>query len=119
MFKYKRPDIQTGDLNKPIHFFVSEAQSGPEVGGSLTTTLFRCTAEVYESSAKDIDAHSTVSARNLITVKIRDTHGGYMPNTKHQFNIEHHNYRGTYNVIDVSPDNRDKGFMKIVGEWHG
>lgn len=119
MKPYKRPDIQTGDLNKPIHFYQKTAATGPEVGGDVVTTLFHCMAEVYESSSKDIEAHSTVSAKNLITIKIRDTHGGYLPKTDHKFEIEHHNYSGAYNVIDVAPDNRDKGFFKIVGEWYG
>lgn len=119
IIKFERQPITTGDQDKPIVFFEEGVNAGPEVGSDETAIHFRCMAEVYESSMKDVEAHSTVSAKNLITVKIRDTYGDYLPKTHHKFRIEHYNYPGDYNVINVSPDTRDKGFMKIVGEWHG
>lgn len=119
MIKFERPAISSGGLNKPIEFFEIRPSSGPEVGGDERIILFNAMAEVYESSMKDIEAHSTVSAKNMITVKIRDTYGGYLPQTDHKFEINHHNYTNKYNVIDVSPDTRDRGFIKIVGESYG
>lgn len=118
MIKFERPAIQTGDLNKPIRFYEIQVASGPEQGGGGKVTLFEAMAEVYESSMKDIEAHSTVSSRDMITVKIRDTYGEYLPQTDHEFEIDHHHYPGEYRIIDVAPDNRDRGFIKIVGEWH-
>lgn len=120
MKQYKRPAISTGELNKPVDFFVVYPSDGPEAHmGDVEEILFTCMAEVYESSMKDMEAHSTVASNFLITMKIRDTYGEYLPETKHQFRINHHNYPGDYNVIDVSPDTRDEGFIKIVGEYHG
>lgn len=119
MIKFQQQPITAGDLNKPIQFFEDAASSGPEVGGGERNILFDCMAEVYESSTKDIDAHSTVAAQNLITVKIRDTYGEYIPRTYHKFAINHYNYPGEYNVISTAPDTRESGFIKIVGEHHG
>ena len=119
MVKFNRPAIQTGEMNKPIQFLEYGVAEGPEVSADDPVVLFECMADVYESSSKDIEANSTVSAANLITVKIRETYGHYIPKTHHKFKINHFNYSGEYHIINVSPDTRDKGFIKIVGEHHG
>lgn len=120
MKQYKRPEITTGDQNKPVSFFIVAESSGPEAHeGGREQTLFQCMADVYESSMKDIERNSMISAKNLITMKIRDTFGEYIPKTDHQFRIEHYNYPGTYNIVDISFDTKDGPFIKIVGEYHG
>lgn len=120
MKPYKRPEITSGDLDKPVEFFVIGQSSGPEVGmDGEPEVLYFCMADVYESSMKDIERNQTVSAKNMVTMKIRDTYGEYLPQTEHKFEIRHHNYPHKYNVIDVAPDTSESGFIKVVGEAYG
>lgn len=120
MKPYKRPEITSGDLNKPVTFFVMTEASGPEAHGDATPeVLHQCMADVYESSMKDIERNSTISARNMVTMKIRDTYGAYLPQTAHKFEINHHNYPHKYNVVDVAPDTSEDGFVKVIGEAYG
>lgn len=119
MINYQIPKIRTGDLNKFVTFFKEKTSEGPEVSHGDFEELYQCTAEVYESSQKDIEAHSTVLAKNMITIKIRDTATQYLPRSKHLFKIDHPYYPDTYEIISVSPHTREIGFFKIVGEYHG
>ncbi|WP_271401443.1 phage head-tail adapter protein [Salinicoccus roseus] len=117
MKQYKRPEISTGSLNKPVDFFKVTSSDGPEAhtGGS-EELLYHCMADVYESSMKDITRNDVSSAKKMVTMKIRDTVGGYLPQNTHRFRINHYKYPRDYQVIDVAPDTSEDGFMKVIGE---
>ncbi|GAB3061885.1 hypothetical protein ACFOU0_06065 [Salinicoccus sesuvii] len=119
MKQFKVPQISTGDLDKPVDFFVIKTSSGPEAHGSGgEELLYHCMADVYESSMKDITRNDVSSARKMVTIKIRDTVGGYLPQNTHSFRINHYKYPRDYQVIDVAPDTSEAGFMKVIGESH-
>ena len=112
-FKHKR--VNTGSRDKIVEFYSFE-NDGPEADGSTETKVFTAYANVYSSSSKDIEIVQSTRSNNLITIKILDTNGEYIPSTNEKFKILHPFYdKGFYEMRDISLDEEEKE-IKIVGE---
>lgn len=112
-FKHKR--INAGSRDKIVEFYSFE-NDGPEADGSAETKVFTAYANVYSSSSKDIEIVQSTRSNNLITIKMLDTNGEYIPSTNEKFKILHPFYdKGFYEIRDTSLDEEEKE-IKIVGE---
>lgn len=112
-FKHKR--VNAGSRDKIVEFYSFE-NDGPEADGSTETKVFTAYANVYSSSSKDIEIVQSTRSENLITIKILDTNGEYIPSTNEKFKILHPFYdKGFYEIRDTSLDEEEKE-LKIVGE---
>lgn len=114
-FQYKAPKIKTSDLRTPIRFFEYAPSTGPEPGEEEKRVLHECFAEVYNPSMKDMELMNTVGTKQGVSVNIRDTKGGFVPNNDHFAEILDYRYKGVlWNVVDVKSDLQNNAFTKII-----
>lgn len=112
-FKHKR--VNTGTRNKIVEFY-RISNEGPEADNDSEVKIFESYANVYSSSTKDIEVVQSTRSNDLVTIKILDTNGEYIPQTSEKFKIKHPFYDyGFYEIKDISLDEEEKE-LKIVGE---
>lgn len=112
-FNHKR--VNAGSRDKIVEFY-RVTNDGPEAGEGVETKFFTAYANVYSSSSKDIEIVQSTRSENLITIKILDTNGEYIPLTNEKFKILHPFYNvGFYEIKDISLDEEERE-LKIVGE---
>lgn len=112
-FKHKR--VNAGSRDKIVEFY-RVMNDGPEADSNEETKVFTAYANVYSSSSKDIEIVQSTRSENLITIKILDTNGEYIPLTNEKFKILHPFYNvGFYEIKDISLDEEERE-IKIVGE---
>ncbi|MGO1988463.1 hypothetical protein [Mammaliicoccus vitulinus] len=112
-FKHKR--VNTGTRNKIVEFY-RISNEGPEADNDSEVKVFESYANVYSSSTKDVEVVQSTRSNDLVTIKILDTNGEYIPQTSEKFKIKHPFYDyGFYEIKDISLDEEEKE-LKIVGE---
>lgn len=113
--KYQPPKTSSGDLKTPVIFYEYKPSNGPEPGEEKKSILHECTAELYNPSMKDIDIMKIKETNEAVTIRIRDTHGEYLPANDHKVDIDDYRYSmKTWEVIDVRPDPKDNRFITIL-----
>lgn len=117
---YKRPSTGSGDLRTPVFFYRQNQNSGPEPGESVPELLYQCTAQVYGPSNKDRQILNDHDTSRAVTIKIRDSRGQYVADSKDICVIDDYRYVDSngnnivWNVINVRPDFEDDKFVVIV-----
>lgn len=112
---YKRPDTGSGELRTPVTFFQYEPVSGPEPGQKQKAELYKCFAEVYSPSQKDLTILGGTGTSEDVTIRIRNTGGEYTPTNKHFVELFDYRYNGkVFNVANVRHDMQDNKFLTIV-----
>ncbi|MFO1546674.1 phage head-tail adapter protein [Lactiplantibacillus plantarum] len=117
---YQRPQTTSGDLRIPIWFYTQAENSGPEPGETPKELIYQCLGQVYGSSNKDIEILKSHSVKRGVTIKIRDTRGGYLPVNSDTVVIDDYRYKNSnngnlyWNIIDVRPDFESDQFIIIV-----
>lgn len=112
--QYKPPKTGAGELRTFVHF-VESVNGGPNPGGSHTTNLYSCTAEVYNPSMKDLEVMKSNGTKKGVTIKIRDSLQDYQPSNKHKVKIDDFRYRDIeWDITDVRPDIQSSQFITIL-----
>lgn len=117
---YKRPTTSSGDLRTPIAFYQMTENEGIEPGEMPTKPLFECLGQAYAPSNKDNAILETHGVKRGVTVKIRDTRGGFFPKNNDGAVIDDYRYQNVHgenivwNVVDVRPDFEDDRFIVVV-----
>lgn len=113
--KYKPPKTDVGDLNTPISFFGYKPSSGPEPGDEEDELLYKCWAEVYNPSMKDMEIMNSTGTKEAVTISIRDPHGDYLPINEHKAELDDYRYRDKiWEIVSVGPDVKNNNFIKII-----
>lgn len=64
---------------------------------------------------KDLEVMNSTGTKEGVTIRIRDTKGGFIPNNKHFCVLEDYRYPGKMmNVVDVRHDLKRNGFITIL-----
>ncbi|WP_239255419.1 phage head-tail adapter protein [Listeria ilorinensis] len=114
-FKYTSPDIQSADLRTPVVFYGAKPNKGPEPGETTDEKLYACFGDVYNPSAKDLSILEGTETEEAVTVKIRDTRGGYLPSTSDYLVLDDWRYRGKeFAVKSVGPDLENNNYIKVI-----
>jgi head-tail adaptor len=112
---FKAPRIDTGDLRTIVTFYEYQANDGPEPGESEKKVLFTCYAKIDEVWSKDLEVAKANDTLSDITLTIRDTHGEYIPTTKHYIEVDLPEYADkVYNIKHTQPDPQSRDFIKII-----
>lgn len=117
---YKRPTTSSGDLRTPIEFYRMTKNLDGEPGQMPTQPLFKCLAQVYGSSNKDTAILEAHGVKRGVTVKMRDTRGGYIPKNNDGVVVDDYRYKSAngdsivWNVVDIRPDFEDDRFIVVV-----
>lgn len=114
--KYKKPKITSGDLKTPVIFFASDSSS-PEPNEQGINILYKCFAEIYNPSMKDMEIINSrqKATKEAVTINIRDTKGEFLPTNKHKVQLDDYRYKDTvWEVIAVFPDVKNDAFVKII-----
>lgn len=111
---YKPPKTGSGELRTFVNFYESKS-NGPEPGQSAKTSLYKCTAEVYNPSMKDLEVLKASGTEHGITIKIRDPLHDYQPSNKHIVIIDNFRYQDReWNIKDARPDVQNSDFITLV-----
>lgn len=111
---YKPPKTGSGELRTFVNFYKVKS-NGPEPGQTGKTLLYKCTAEVYNPSMKDLEILKASSTKHGITIKIRDPLQDYQPSNKHIVVIDNFRYQNKeWNIKDVRPDVQNSDFIIVV-----
>lgn len=117
---YQRPQTSSGALRISIWFYTQVENSGPEPGELPKELVYKCLGQVYGSSNKDIEILKSHNVKRGVTIKIRDTRGGYLPVNSDTVVIDDHRYKNSdnsniyWNIIDVRPDFESDQFTIII-----
>ncbi|GIP63363.1 hypothetical protein J32TS6_19180 [Virgibacillus pantothenticus] len=115
-FKYKPPQVNTGDLRTPVTFYEYAPNPGPEPGEQEKKVLYECMAKVDEVWLKDLELAKSNGTLSDVTLTIRDPLQDYIPSDKNYISIDADEYRhNRYNVKHVQPDLQNKKFITVIG----
>ncbi|MBC1458474.1 phage head-tail adapter protein [Listeria newyorkensis] len=114
-FKYVSPKVHGGDLKTPVVFYEYKPHDSPEPGEEERKVLYKCFADVYNPSVKDLQILNNTSSVESITLNIRDPHEDYVATTKHYIEIDDFRYSGKrFNVKFAGPDLEKNNCLKII-----
>lgn len=116
-YKYKKPRIHNGELRTPVTFYEYAPHAGPEPGEVEKSELFTTFAKVDSVWTRDLTQAKATGVMSDVTLFIRETHGEYIPDTKHYLSIEMPEYKNKrYQIKDVAPEPQLRDFVRIVAE---
>lgn len=114
-FKYKPPDTDTGSMRTQAVFYEYGPAEGPDPIEVEKEILFKCFAEVYNPSMKDIEIMKTTGTKEAVTIRVRDTKGEYTPTNKHRVKLLDYRYEGKlFNIVDVRYDFTNNNFVTML-----
>ncbi|MFF5513026.1 hypothetical protein ACFY3K_00595 [Staphylococcus capitis] len=112
--RFKNRSLQSGDFRTPVSFY-SYVNDGPYPDDVEEKLLYKCFAETYSPSIKDREILDVNSAKQGLTIVIRDPYQTFTPNNKHVVLVD--DFRldvKTFNIYDVRLDTPGKGFITIA-----
>lgn len=111
---YKRKKLQSGDFRTPVIFYTYSNQ-GPYPDETEVDELYRCFAQTYSPSMKDLEILDVTNSEVGLSIVIRDPLQSYIPRTKHKVKVEDFRLeRDTYNIKDIRLDTPESGFITMV-----
>lgn len=114
-FKYIPPNVQGSDLTTPVTFYEYKPHNSPEPGEEERKVLYKCFADVYNPSMKDLQILNNTSSVESVTLNIRDPYKDYIATTEHYIEIDDFRYKGKrFNVKFSGPDLERNNYLKII-----
>src|SRR5690349_7350184 len=117
-FKYEPPRIKTSDLQTEVSFFELKKIDSPMPSKNREKTLlYKCWAKIENVWSIDIEIAKANGTLSDVTISIRETHGEYIPTTKHFVEIHAEEYKDIqFDIKEAFPDLQTRSFIKIVAE---
>ncbi|MBC1420111.1 phage head-tail adapter protein [Listeria fleischmannii] len=113
-FKYNPPRVSASNLTVPVTFY-EYGSTGPEPDEMPKSILYKCFADVYDSSEKDLKQLKSVDVQGAITLLIRDPHTDYIVKTEHRVELDDFRYKNKrYEIKAATPDLEKQNFVKII-----
>ena len=96
--------------------FNESVSDGPEAGYGEDAEVYKCFAELYEPSQKDVQLGNLETVKQSVTAIIRDACPQFRPSVRNTFTIQTGLYKGMhFNIKHVAPA-KVNGYIKVVGE---
>ena len=114
-YRYKKPELQNGDLRTPLTFYTSKVEEGVDGRDVSSKKAFSTMGQVYSPSFKDIEIATGKAMKAKMTLKIRDPLSDYQPKNEHFVEVGDIRLSGKkWQIIDVRPDFDNRDFLIVV-----
>lgn len=111
---YRNKKIQSGDMRTPVIFYQYKNE-GPYPNDTEEVEVFRCYAETYSPSMKDIEVLGVNESKQGLSIVIRDPLQSYTPNYRHVVKVEDFRLENPlFNVYEVRLDTPERGFITVI-----
>lgn len=116
MAQQRRQVVTGGEMRTPVIFYVAKPSDDFFPGESVSEVHYKCFANVYPPSQKDLDMTDNKASITMVT---------WYPMEKEitddmYFEIQLPRYKGKkFNIIQVDDDTDFHANIKIVGEYSG